>query len=280
MKAFVHRSNNLSIYKVFVLGFLFFCSTECNSIVKLVPVSVDETLGAQYSEQVNADASQFPVLDSVQNAKVYEYVQTIRDKILSSDDIKYRAEFPYTMKVIKNDSVMNAFCIPGGYIYVYTGLIKFLDTESELAGVLAHEIAHAEQRHSVKQMSKSMGLSFLIGLVFSGDVESLFRLGGNLLVLKFSRNDEREADEFAVRYLYDTSYDPRGVSKFFEKLLNEKKDADVPYFLSTHPASQDRVDDILRTWKELGSKIGETGKERHDEIKKLLGHKSVVEASY
>ncbi|HEX8547908.1 MAG TPA: M48 family metallopeptidase [Cytophagaceae bacterium] len=241
---------------------------------------MDESLGSQYSEQVNADVSQFPVLDSTANPQVYEYVGSIRDKILSSDDIKYKSEFPYTLKVIRNDSIMNAFCIPGGYIYVYTGLIKYLDTESELAGVLAHEIAHAEQRHSIKQMSKSMGLSFLIGLVFSGDVESLFRLGGNLLVLKFSRNDEREADEYAVKYLYDTSYDPRGVSKFFEKLLNEKKDADVPNFLSTHPASQDRVDDILRTWKEMGSKTGETGRERHEEIKQLLGGKKLVQSGY
>ena len=248
---------------------------SCSKLTEVIPLTVDKKLGESAMEQIK-NSSNFAVLDSVKYAPVYNYIEEVRDKILASDDIKYKKDFSYTVTIVNDTSTLNAFVVPGGNIFVYTGLIKFLDSESELAGVLAHEIAHAENRHSVTQMAGRMGTSLLISLVLNGDYGQLLDMGAQMLFLKFSRSDEKQADDFAVQYLYDTEYDPRGVAGFFQKMIKEEKDAQVPAFLSTHPASQDRIEDILLKWKDLGSKEGEKGIERHKEVVNILKSQEVT----
>ncbi len=247
---------------------------SCSQITEVIPLSVDKKLGETVTEQVR-NSSEFRILDSVKYAQVYNYVKEVRDQILSSDDIKYKEEFSYDVTIINDPNTLNAFVTPGGHIYVFTGLIQFLEAESELAGVLGHEIAHAENRHSVEQMAGRVGTSVLISLVLNGDYSRLLDLGTQLLFLKFNRSDEREADDYAVQYLYDTPYDPRGVAGFFQKMIKEEKDARIPAFLSTHPASQDRIEDILQKWKDLGSKEGEKGTQRHQKVVHLLKGREV-----
>lgn len=242
---------------------------SCSQLTEVIPLTVDKKLGESVTEQLK-NSPNFTILDSVKNAPVYNYIEEVRDKILTSDDIKYKKEFSYDVTIINDTNTLNAFVTPGGQIYVYTALIKFLDSESEMAGVLAHEIAHAENRHSVIQMASQVGTSLLISLVLNGDYSQLLNMGAKLLFLKFSRSDEKEADEYAVQYLNDTEYDPRGVAGFFQKMIKEEKDAKVPAFLSTHPASQDRIEDILQKWKELGSKEGEKGIQRHKKVVNFL----------
>jgi predicted Zn-dependent protease len=257
--------------KWYLLVFTVIFLSGCNTVMEMIPLDIDKTLGEQFSYQINVSTSDYPVLDPEKHKEVYAYVENIRDQLLQSDKIKYKNQFPYSVKIIQDDNTLNAFCVAGGYIYVYTGLIKYVDSESELAGVIAHEIAHAENRHTVKQLAESYGTGILISLIFGSDYRDLINLGQQLLSLKFSRGDEKEADEFAVEYLYDTNYDPRGVGGFFKKLIKEEKDhKHIPDFLSTHPASQDRIDDIDKKWKELGAKEGETGTERHKKIVQLL----------
>jgi beta-barrel assembly-enhancing protease len=244
--------------------------TGCSSLSSLIPVEFDKSIGSQFAAQIESDTYSTEILDSVKYAHVYTYVKNIRNEIINSDDINYKNDFPYTVKIIKDDSTLNAFCVPGGYIYVYTGLLKYLDSESELAGVMAHEIAHAEKRHSVEQIAKKSGIALVLSYFLGSDMSDLVNVGTELLALNFSRSDEKEADEYAVKYLYDTRYDPRGVAGFFQKLIKEHKDAEIPEFLSTHPASQSRIDEIYANWKDLGSKEGEKGTESHQKIKKLL----------
>ena len=256
--------------KFFKLPILLILLVGCNVATELIPLEVDQKLGENISAQIHEAPAEFDILDPSTHPQIYNYVQGIRDQILQSDDVKYKDEFPYNVTIIDNDSVLNAFAVPGGHIFVYTGLIKFLDSESELAGVMAHEIAHAELRHSVEQMGARLGTGLLISLVFGGDYGQILDMGAQMLFLKFSRGDEAEADEYAVRYLYDTKYDPRGVAGFFQKLIKEEKDAAVPAFLSTHPASEDRIDRIMETWKELGAQEGTTGVEQHRSVVNTL----------
>jgi predicted Zn-dependent protease len=189
---------------------------------------------------------------------------------LASGKVKHSKDFNWELKIIKDDSVLNAFCLPGGYIYVYTGLMKYLDSEDALAGVLGHEMAHADLRHGTTQMVKNMGLSLGLQLIFGGDASQLINIGANLISLSFSRGDEKEADMRSVEYLYETELDARGTGIFFDKLQKEGKDAGVIEFLSTHPNPENRVEEINRKWKELGGKKGKNNKEAYQKMLKSL----------
>jgi predicted Zn-dependent protease len=247
---------------------MLFCS--CNKIVEYIPIEVDKTLGEQFSNQMNLNPMGGEILDPTKNKEAYAYIQKIRDNILNSDDIKYKKDFKWELRIIKDDSTLNAFCIAGGYIYVYTGLIKFLDSEAELAGVMAHEIAHAECRHTTMRMVSEYGISLIISIMAGGDMTFLVNIGKEILGLSFSRSDEAQADEMAVTYLYDTNYDPRAVGGFFKKMIVKQKDAKIPEFLSTHPSSENRVNDIENTWKKLGSKEGKYFTKEYNEAKKRM----------
>jgi predicted Zn-dependent protease len=190
--------------------------------------------------------------------------------LLESGQIKHKDDFKWELRIIRDDSVLNAFCLPGGYIFVYTGLIKFLDSEDELAGVLGHEIAHADLRHASNQITKQLGLTLVIKLIFGWDQNALLNIAGNLLSLSFSRAHEKEADEQSVRYLSHTNYDARGVMRFFEKMDKQGKNPQVAEFLSTHPDPENRVADIVAKWKELGAHKGERYVDEYAELKREL----------
>lgn len=255
--------------KILVFVSLFFIA-GCSWINNFIPIEVDKLIGEQFAAQMSYNPMQGKVLDSVSNKEVYQYLHKIKKNLLKSDQIKYKNDFVWKLHVIDNDSVLNAFCVAGGYIYVYTGIIKFLDSEAELAGVLAHEIAHADCRHTTMRMATQYGVSLMIGLMTGGDVSFLVEIARELLGLTFSRADEKEADEHAVAYMYSTPYDPRAVGGFFKKLVDKQKDSYIPEFLSTHPASENRVTDIEAKWKQLGAKEGKYFKEEHQKIVALL----------
>lgn len=207
------------------------------------PVEDDVELGRQVAEEIAGKPEEFPVLSQTAYPDAYNYLNAMKSEILSSDAVEYADLFPYELKIIDQD-VLNAFATPGGYIYVYTGLIKYLDNADDLAGVLGHEIAHAERRHSVNQLKKSLGIQFLISIVAGeGTSDQIAALASNLLALKFSRDDEAEADEYSVIYLGDTDYACNGAASFFEKLESEGAGGG-PEFLSTHPSPTNRVADI------------------------------------
>ena len=145
--------------------------------------------------------------------------------------------------------MLNAFCAPGGYIYVYTGLMKYLDEADHLAGVLGHEIAHAELRHSAIRLQKEFGqkrifefvlLSTPIGITNAINLKIL----NDLTNLKYSREQEANADKYSVLYLSNTQYSCNGAAGFFRKLLSAGDEVNIPIFLSDHPGSQSRVDNI------------------------------------
>jgi predicted Zn-dependent protease len=229
----------------------------------------DVNFGKQFAVQVQNDPRGFPLLDEQQYPEAYTTVRGITKSITQSAHLFYPDEFAWEVQIIENDSVLNAFCTPGGYIYVYTGLIKYLDSEDQLAGVLGHEIAHADLRHSTEQMTKQYGVSLLIQLIFGGS-SSISNMAAGLMNLSFSRHDETQADMQSVMYLYDTNYDPRGVARFFEKLEAKGETLGPLQFLSTHPNPENRVEKIFAKWKELGSKKGERYIERYARLKKSL----------
>ncbi|MFN0050368.1 MAG: M48 family metalloprotease [Cytophagales bacterium] len=256
-------------YAIFIFLSLSLFSS-CSKINDLIPIEADKLIGESFAKQMAFNPMEGKMLDKTKNPKVYAYLEKIKTNILNSGKVKYKNDFVWELHIIENDSMLNAFCISGGYIYVYTGIIKFLDNEAELAGVLAHEIAHADNRHSTMRLVSQYGLSAIISLMTGGDASFIIQIGRELLGLTFSRTDEKQADDCAVAYLYATDYDPRAVGGFFKKLVSKNKENTVPEFLSTHPASENRVEDIELKWKELGGKEGKLFENEHLEIKKIL----------
>lgn len=208
--------------------------------INLFSVSQDKELGAQVAAEIAADSKTYPILDSAKYASVYQYVYKVRDKILNSGNVAHKNDFAWRIQVINDDATVNAFCTPGGYIYVYTGILKFLESEDQLAGVLGHEIAHADMRHSTRQMTTMYGIQTLLD-VLAGEREAIKTITSGLIGLKFSRNHETEADERSVHYLCGTDYNAAGGAGFFEKIM-ASGGAKTPEFLSTHPNPDNRVE--------------------------------------
>ncbi len=208
--------------------------------VNLFTVQQDKELGAQVAAEIDGNPNQYPLLDSAQYPDIYAYVYKVRDKILNSGKVDFKDEFDWRLRVIHDDSTLNAFCTPGGYIYIYTGILKFLESEDEFAGVLGHEIGHADMRHSTRQMTKMFGIQILLD-VLAGDRAALKQVTGALIGLRFSRKHETEADARSVEYLCPTDYNAAGGAGFFEK-IEAMGGARQPEFLSTHPDPGDRID--------------------------------------
>ena len=245
---------------LFYLNLLFiFTLSSCdrNNNVNLIDLEQDVTLGKQISEEILSNREQFPVLDPREFPQSYAYLQNMVNTILESGEVAYREEFPWKIFIIKDDNTLNAFATPGGYIYVYTGLIKFLDTEGDLAGVIGHEIAHADLRHSSRQLQKSYGLNFILSMLVGGDngsiaAEIAAKLAGQLAGLRFSREYEKEADARSVEYLAETPYPCNGAGIFFQKMQEVEQEGRVLTFLSTHPHPENRVKEIEKRSKRLG----------------------------
>jgi predicted Zn-dependent protease len=212
--------------------------------LNIFSINDDIQLGLQTKQTIESDPSQFPILNPNAYPQVYNYIIAMRDDILNSSKITYKTEFAWEVKIIQRDDVVNAFCTPGGYIYIYTGLIKYLDHKSSLAGVLGHEMAHADKRHSTKQLTEQYGIQTLLDVVLGKNQGVLTQIATGLVSLKFSRGDESQADEYSVHYLCPTKYRANGAADFFQKLINEEQSGGTPAFLSTHPSPDNRVANI------------------------------------
>jgi len=185
----------------------------------------------------------------VEDPVITEYVNRVGQNIVLHSD----AKIPFTIKVIDADEV-NAFALPGGFFYVNKGLILAADNEAELAGVMAHEIAHVAARHAMENQGKGTLLQYglLAGMIFGGGIASsvLQNTAGitqALAFFKFSRGAEGEADRLGVQYLYAAGYDPTAMSTMFEKLAsqNKKKPGTLSKLFASHPQSLDRREESL-----------------------------------
>jgi hypothetical protein len=195
-------------------------------------------LGRSLSQEVEGSARL--VTDPVIN----EYINRIGQNLVRNSD----ARVPFTIKVLDNEEV-NAFALPGGFFYVDSGLILAADNEAELAGVMAHEIAHVAARHATKNMTRAQIWNFAsVPLIFVGGpvayaVAEVAGLAVPLGFLKFSRDAEREADLLGLEYDYVSGYDPEAFVEFFEKLNVEKKKPNlVAKAFATHPMNVERIE--------------------------------------
>ena len=195
-------------------------------------------LGKQLAQEVEREAK---IID---DPIIAEYVSRVGQNLVRNSD----AKVPFTIKVLDTEEV-NAFALPGGFFFVNSGLILKADSESELAGVMAHEIAHVAARHGTRQATRGEIINIAsIPLIFMGGWTGYaIRQGAGLAIpmgfLTFSRGFEREADYLGLQYLYKTGYDPTSFVDFFEKIqsLEKKKPGTMSKVFSTHPMTDDRI---------------------------------------
>jgi predicted Zn-dependent protease len=227
-------------------------SCDKNGNLNLLSVEDDKKLGLQVSQEIASKPGEYPLLDEAAYPGAYAYIRTLTDKILNSGKLAYRNEFAWQVKIIRDDATLNAFCTPGGYIYVYTGLIKYLDNEDQLAGVMGHEIAHADLRHTSRQMTRQYGYETMIQVITGKSPGTLAQIALGLKTLANSREFETEADGKSVEYLSTTSYACNGAAGFFEKMLANGNAPNQPQWLSTHPNPDNRVAAINQKADQVG----------------------------
>ncbi len=244
-------------FVIFFATFIISCSSGFN----LFSDSDDVKLGSQFAEELGKNQNEYPVYN---NPKLKEYIKTrIFNHILESPEVKKKTVYNYNLEIIDNDTTLNAFAVPGGYVYLYTGLLKYLDSEAALAGVIAHEIGHVERRHSTRRMTSAYGMSFLLSMALGENPNQMVELAANLFtgltLLANSRSDEDEADEFAVRSLMSSRYYPGSVKFFFEKMKNDKLIEEggqgLAVFLSTHPDPIERIETANNRMRSMGLQV-------------------------
>jgi predicted Zn-dependent protease len=197
-------------------------------------------MGQDYAQQINA---QLPI---IKDPEIVRYINVLGDSIAKlADDRSLSWQF-----FVVNASEVNAFAVPGGYVYVNRGLIERAQRMDQLAGVLGHEIGHVTRRHSVQQMEKQQGAN--VGVTLACVLTSVcnnqaaaaaINVGGGALFAKFSRNDEAEADAEGVKNTVRAGIDPRGIPEMFKILLDERErsPSTVSSWFATHPLEEDRI---------------------------------------
>ncbi len=246
----------------------------------LPDVSADATLGKQTSDEIAKDPKTYPLLPERGNEEVYGYIRGIKNKLLATGNVEHAKDFPWEVKIINDPKTLNAFCTPGGYIYVYTGIIKYLDSEDQLAGVMGHEMGHAAKRHSMKQMYEQnlLGIGAYVAayVLTSGKdtstqntANTIAQITSSIVGLKFSRGHETEADDMSVNYLCGTEYNAAGAAGFFKK-ISASGNAAPPEFLSTHPSPPNRVENITAKATAAACAGNATNTAQYQRIKNLL----------
>jgi predicted Zn-dependent protease len=195
-------------------------------------------MGKAYATQIEAS------LKMVTDPTINEYVNRVGQNLVRNSD----AKVPFTIKVVDSD-VINAMALPGGFFYVNSGLILAADNEAELAGVMAHEIAHVAARHTTRQLTRAQFINYAsLPLIFVGGGIGLAAreaagIGVPMTFLKFSRGFEAEADYLGIQYMYKAGYDPNEFVNFFEKIQaqEKKKPGSMAKVFADHPQTPDRI---------------------------------------
>jgi predicted Zn-dependent protease len=241
------RPQQLSLFLVATIAVACASSGVNKGDFNIVSYQEEWQLGAQLEQDI---ARQLPL---VRDATLVNYVSLIGQRLVNQTEL---AQAPWEFHVV-SDPQINAFNIPGGHVYVNTGLICANDNVAELAGVMAHEISHGVSRHATEQLSKAYGANIVLGLALGGNPPIYQQLLAQIVAggtfAKFSRDAEREADNLGVLYMYNAGYDPHGMVTMFQELISrrESRPSSVAEFFSSHPLTEDRIEAVRAQIQQL-----------------------------
>lgn len=236
----------LGIFSLFLLFLVLSCATVQDPLTgkptfTLLPPEQEIAIGEKVIPQaINENNGLYP------DEEVQNYIRKIGYKVASKSPRQVDYQF-----FLVNSKEVNAFALPGGPVFVNRGLVLILDNESELAGVIAHEVGHITARHHAKFLEKTYGINILLNILaiatsnsqYQQLIMQLAQVSAGLLQLKYSRDQENEADALGVRFTYEAGYDPRGLISTFEKFKSMEK-VNAPKWLLTHPLPEDRIKNV------------------------------------
>lgn len=260
----MQQNSGLSIRLLIMAGFILFSvgkyyfNTSVNPVtgekqhVSLTPAQ-EIQMGIQSAPQMAAQMG-----GEYSDQKVVSTIQAIGNKLVNSTEAK-NSPYVFNFHVLADPETVNAFALPGGQIFITVGLLKHLTAEDQIAGVLGHEMGHVINRHSAQQMEKQNEMSGIVNGVMMGASggggmasAQIAQYAAQMLNLKYSRNDELEADKFGLHYMHDTGYNPTEmltVMKILEDVSGNKGKND---FQSTHPSPENRMVKIKEELAKMG----------------------------
>jgi beta-barrel assembly-enhancing protease len=231
----------IAIPRLIVLTMIVFVgAVGCGELAQVNIISTEEELqlGKEFSQEIEKGQ-----IKLYEDPEVNAYIDSLGQLLARNSD---RNDIPYIIKVVDTDEV-NAFAVPGGYLYVNRGLITTAENESELAGVMGHEIGHIVGRHSAKQITRQYGLGMIGSILLGNNPNQLAAMAANIAgsgtLLKYGRDAELEADSYGVDETYRSGIDPEGMATFFEKLLamHSAEPSWLEKMFSTHPPTTERI---------------------------------------
>ena len=249
-------------------------STGCDTAADLVlPPAEEEKLGDKVEAQFH-DASDVTLYEGM---TANEYIDELGRKAVEAAGDDVEEEIEYEFKVIDAPDTVNAFAMPGGQIYFYTGLLQLAENEAEVMSVMCHEVAHVTRRHIAKRLVATYGAQALIDAALGENPGLVAKLAAAVAakgaLLKYSRDHESEADEYGIGYAIRAGYDPHGFVTFFQKLKEQSGNTpDALKWLSSHPLPEDRVEAAR---EQIGNQTfddARIGRERHQEVLESLEH--------
>jgi predicted Zn-dependent protease len=243
---------NTSVLAVALVTFMTVGCGGSGGGFNLISIEEEWQMGAQLSQEV-AKQVRFN-----NDPAVNAYIRDMGMRIVQQAAPPFN-QLPWQFHVVE-DPAINAFAIPGGHVYINTGLIENSDNAAELAGVMAHEISHVLARHSTEQLSRQYGLSVIASAVLGQNPGALAQIAAQIAaggaMAKFSREAEREADEIGIQAMAAAGYNPMGMATMFEELMEHSKGQPgrVEQFFSTHPLTTERVNDARNRANRIGNR--------------------------
>lgn len=233
----------------------------------LVPVEQEKELGVQFEAELDKE------LKYHTNPEVQDYIQKLGQKIVKVAQ-KDAPKISFRFVVVDDDKTINAFAIPGGKIFVYSGLLKEATSEAEVAGVLGHEVAHVTERHIAERLVKINGVEMITKMALGQDPGAVSALVAQAItqgyLLKFGRDQESQSDTVGYRYMIAAGYHPQGMVDFFRKLAKQGEGITI---IQSHPNPSDRADVIAAKIKTAKNLPEYTGAEAYAAFKPKLGVK-------
>jgi beta-barrel assembly-enhancing protease len=237
------------------------CSSQTAAELLISPEQ-ENMLGLQVKAELEKGTAQMPAIKYLQDPELRAYILELANKVVALGKAE-RPEFTWHVEVIDDPNQVNAFATPGGYLYVYSGLLRAADNEAEVIGVMGHEVGHVLARHFARQLVKTYTLQGLIAIALGEDAAGLTGIAANILaqgyLLSHSRDAETEADEYGARLASQAGYDPRALGTFFAKLQMLMGDTPaILKYLMGHPLAADRQAHITAYIAEQKLAIGAT----------------------
>lgn len=258
LPVFVRLSSLLALCSALHCAPAFAQRTQLKPPWNIYSPQTDIQVGKQNAQLMLTGSPTQPKLPLCNDPKVDQYLTNLGMKLVSKLDQR-GVTYPWEFHCV-NDKSINAFALPGGYVFVNRGAIEAADNESQLAAVMAHELSHVTLRHGTAQATKAQfaqGAVGIFGGIFGGSTGGALATEGLAMgakggLLRYSRSDETQADVSGTQVLYDNGYDPRAMSQFFEKIEAESKGKNPPQFLSDHPDPGNRVERVNEEIDKLG----------------------------